>query len=85
MFAELTQEHLGDVQESLGSLWSDFGCSWMILVDFQRMLFLVVSDGRVVIARTGFTFCKTHRISSMGSLKSVDPSSHSKNHKMRSM
>ena len=36
MFPKMTQEHSGDVKESLGLLWSDSGCSRMLLIDFQE-------------------------------------------------
>ena len=33
---ELTQEHSGDLYESLETPWSDHRCSWVFLVDFVK-------------------------------------------------
>ena len=49
MLIELIHEHSNDVYESLGSVWNIFRCSLMFMVNFMRMLFFVVSDGRRVV------------------------------------
>ena len=36
MFVEMPHAHSGDVWGPLGMLWSDPGCSWINVFDFQK-------------------------------------------------